>query len=103
VFDRLVVDVQVVLGHDTKGVNGGQRAAVLAVQLVDAVADRDQLALLSSRQVEVAHRALARVIVAVPFVVHASAPVLPPITVACVISRIEHGYPPDMCVVWGCP
>jgi hypothetical protein len=96
VFERLVVDVQIVLGHDTKGANGGQPAIFLAVQLVDAVTDRDKLALLAAGQVEIAHQPLARVVVAVPFVVHACAAVLPPVTVARVISRIEHGCPPDL-------
>ncbi|MFP5380589.1 MAG: hypothetical protein ACLGHP_12750, partial [Vicinamibacteria bacterium] len=31
VVERLVVDVEVVLGHDAEGADGGQRAAVLAV------------------------------------------------------------------------
>ena len=61
VFERVVVDVEVVLGHDPEGADGGQRAAVLAVQLVDVVTDHDQLALLAARQVEVAHQALARI------------------------------------------
>jgi hypothetical protein len=91
-----VIDVEVVLTHDAEGANGGQRAAVLAAQLVDAVTDRDQLALLAARQVEVAHQTLARVVVAVPFVVHARATILPPVTFARVISWIEHGCPPDM-------
>ena len=78
VFERVVVDVEVVLGHDPKGADGGQRAAVLAVQLVDVVTDHDQLALLAARQIEVAHQALARVVVvAVAFVVHARAAVAP--------------------------
>ena len=100
VFERLVVDVEVVLGHDPKGADGGQRAAVVAVQLVDAVTVHNQLALLAARQVEVAHQAFTRVVVAVPFVVHALAAVLPPVTLARVISRIEHGCPPDKALRW---
>jgi hypothetical protein len=96
VVERLAVDVQVVLRHDPEDADRSPRAAVLAVQLVDAVTDGDQLELLSSRKVEVAHRRLARVVVAVAFVVHACAAVLPSVTVARVISRIEHGCPPDM-------
>ena len=84
------------VGHDAEGANGGQRAAVLALQFVDTVAQSDQLALFAARQVEVAHQALARVIVAVPFVVHTCTAVLAPVTVSRVISRIEHGCPPDM-------
>ncbi len=91
----VVVDAEVVLRHDPEGADGGQRAAVLAVQLVDVVADRDEFAFLAARQVEVPHQALARVVVAVPVVVHTLAAVLPSVTVARVISRIEHGCPPS--------
>ena len=55
-----------------------------------------QLALITARQVKVPHQALARVVLPIPLVVHALAPVLAPVTVARVISRIEHGRPPDM-------
>ena len=41
-----------------------------------------------------------QLVVTVPFVVHARAAVLPPVTVARVISRIEHGCPPDMALRW---
>ena len=99
-FERVAVDIEVALGHDPERADSGQRAAVLAVQFVDVVTDHDQLALLAARQVEVPHQALARVVVAVPFVVHALAAVLPPVTVARVISRIEHGCPPDMALRW---
>ena len=95
-----MVDVEVVLGHDPKRADGGQRTAVLAVQFVDVVTDHDQLALLTARQIEVAHQALAGIVVAVPFVVHPLAAVFPPVTVARVISRIEHGCPPDMALRW---
>ena len=72
VFEGVVVDVEVVFGHDPKGADGGQRAAVLAVQLVDTVAIDDQLALLAARQVEVVHQAVARIVVVpVALVVHA--------------------------------
>ncbi len=98
VFARATVDVEVVLRYDSKGADSGQRAAVVAVQLVHVVADHDQLALLAARQVEVAHETLTRVIVAVPFVVHALAAAFPSLTVARVISRIEHGCPPE----WRC-
>lgn len=102
VVERLTVNVEVVLGHDAERADGGQRAAVFAVQLVHAVAVHHECALVAARQVEVAHQPLARVVVAVPFVVHACAAVLPPVTLACVISRIEHGCPPDMALRLGC-
>jgi hypothetical protein len=100
VFEPVVVDVEVVLRHDSKGANGSERAALLAVQLVDMVTMHDQLALLAARQVEVSHQTFARVVFAIPFVVHACAAVLLPVTVARVISRIEHGCPPDMALRW---
>ena len=53
VCQAVVVDVEVVLGYDPKGADGGQRAAVLAVQFVDSVAVHNQLALVAPRQVEI--------------------------------------------------
>lgn len=67
----IVVGVEVPFGHDTEGPDSGQRAAVLAVQLVSAVAIDDQFALLAARQVDVVHRAVAGiVIIPVALVVH---------------------------------
>ena len=100
VVERVVVNVEVLLGHHAEGADCGQRAAVLAIQLVDTVAMHDQFALFAARQVEVPHQALAWVVVAVAFVVHAFAALLPPVTVARVISRIEHGCPPHMALRW---
>src|SRR4029453_13128965 len=51
--ERLVVDVEVVFGHDPEGAEGGQRAAVLAVQLVGAIAINDKFALPPPWQAEV--------------------------------------------------
>ena len=52
VVEGLVVDVEVLCGHDPEGADGSQRAVVLAVQFVDAIAINDQLALLAARQGE---------------------------------------------------
>ena len=60
VFERVVVDVEGVFGHSPERTDGGQRPAMVAVQLVDVFTDHDQLALLAARQVEVVHQALAR-------------------------------------------
>jgi hypothetical protein len=60
VCEGVVVDVEIVLGHDPKGANGGRRAAVLAVQFVDSVAVHNQLPVLAARQVQVVHQAVAR-------------------------------------------
>ena len=74
--ENIVVDVEVPFGHHAEGADGSQRAAVLAVQLVDAITIYDPLALLASRQVEVAHQAVARIVVVpVTLVVHARSPV----------------------------
>ena len=83
-----MVDVEVLFGHDAEGADGGQRAAVLAVQLVDAIAVDDQLALVAARQVEVVHQAVARIVVVpVTLVVHARPPVV------AIRSRVRADHP----------
>lgn len=107
VVQRVSVDLDVTFRHHAEGADGRQRAAVLVVQLVRAVAIDDQLALVAARQVEVVHKPIARVlIVPVAFVVHARPAVieLAPITVAHIVpSRIGHGRPPSMVLSFGCP
>ena len=72
-----MVDVEVLCGHDPEGADGSQRAAVLALQLVGAIAINDQLALLAARHVEVVHQAVARIVVVpVTLVEHARPPVV---------------------------
>jgi hypothetical protein len=67
VFDGVVVEVEVVFADDSERTD-------------------DQLALLATRQVEVARQAVPRIVVVpVPVVVHALGAVLPPVTVARVI------------------
>jgi hypothetical protein len=61
--ERTPVSVEVRFGHDAEGADSGQGAARLAVQLVNAVAMDDQLALLAARQVEVVHQGVARVVI----------------------------------------
>ena len=95
-FDGVVVGIEVMLGHDAKSTDGGQGAAIVAVQLVDAVAVDDQFALVAAWQVEVAHQAIARIsTVSIAVLMH-SRTAFAAFTVARVISRIEHGCPPDM-------
>jgi hypothetical protein len=73
----VVADVEIVLGHDTNGADDSQCSVVLAVQFVDTVTIKDQLALLAARDVEVAHQTVARVvIVPVALVVHARTPII---------------------------
>jgi hypothetical protein len=70
----VVACVEVVFGHHSERADGGQRTAVLAVQLVDTVPIDDQLTLLAAWQIEVANQSVARVvIVSVPVVVDAGA------------------------------
>ena len=105
--ERLVVDVEVLFGHDPEGADGGQRAAVLAVQLVDAIAINDQLALLAARQVEVVHQAVARIVVVpVTLVVHARPPVVAiPLAVFARITPSSVRHRPSLlgCCCLGCP
>jgi hypothetical protein len=49
--EGVVLDVEVLFGHDTEGADGGQGTAILAVQFIDTVTIDDQLALLAARQV----------------------------------------------------
>jgi hypothetical protein len=70
--EGVVLDVEVLFGHDTEGADGGQRAAVIAIQFVHAVTVNDQLALMAARQVEVVHQGVAGVEIApVALVIHA--------------------------------
>jgi hypothetical protein len=67
-----VIGVEVLFGHNSERVDGGQRAAVLAVPLVHAVAIHHELAFLAARQVEVPRQGVARiVIIPVAVLVHA--------------------------------
>ncbi|MFN2444512.1 MAG: hypothetical protein ABR606_02815 [Vicinamibacterales bacterium] len=71
-FERAPVSIEILFGHDAEGADGGQRAAILAAQLVDTVAIDHKLALLAAREVEVVNQRVASVvIVSVPLVVHA--------------------------------
>jgi hypothetical protein len=49
----IVVGVEVLFGYDSERADDGQRAAVVAVQLVHTVAVDDELTFLAARQVEV--------------------------------------------------
>jgi hypothetical protein len=68
----IVVGVEVLFGHNSERADGCERAAVLAIQLVDSVAVEDQLAFIAARQVHVAHQSVTpAVIVSVPIVIGA--------------------------------
>jgi hypothetical protein len=65
-------NIEIVFRHDTERTNSSQRSAVFAIELVDAVAIDDQLALVTARQVEIAHQAIPRIVfIAVARVIHA--------------------------------
>ena len=96
--------IEIVFRHDAKRSDGSQRKAVFTVKLVDSIPVNDQFALVATRQVEVAHQNVTRVVpIPVAWVVHARAAVLSAVTFARVISRVEHGCPPDMALRLGCP
>jgi hypothetical protein len=74
VANGIGVGVEVLFWHDTERADRGQRTAVGAVQLVDAVAIDNQLAFLAAWQIEVVNQGVARVvIVSVPLAVDAGA------------------------------
>jgi len=107
VVERVVVDVELVLGNDTEGADRGQCSAVLAVQFVDTVTIQDQLALLAARQVEVVHQAVARIVVVpVTLVVHARPPfVAIPLAVFARLTPSSIRHRPSLlgCCCLGCP
>jgi hypothetical protein len=71
VVQGVVRKLQIVLRHDAKRADGGQRTAVFTVEFVDSLAIYNQLSLVAARQVEVAHQGFPRVvIITVAWVVH---------------------------------
>jgi hypothetical protein len=95
-IEAVVLDVELLFGHNTEGADGGQCAAVLAVQLVGPITIDDQLALVAARQVEVVHQAIARIVlVPVTLVVHARTPIVASAQV--VRSGAVHKNPPACC------
>jgi hypothetical protein len=61
-----------VFRHDPERTDGSQRAAVFAVELVDSIAVNDEFPLVTARQVQIAHQAIARsLVITVACVVHA--------------------------------
>lgn len=55
--------MEIALGHDTKGTNGGEYPTLRAVDLVHAIALSHWTALTSARQVEVLREHVARITV----------------------------------------
>jgi hypothetical protein len=92
---RIVVRAEVLFGHDSERANGGESAAVLAIQIVHTVAIDNDLALLATRQVEVLHQRVARiVIISVRLAVDAGADVaaIPVVVLARIVpSSVRHG------------
>ena len=105
--ESVAVGVEVLCGHNTEGAHDGEGTTVLTVQLVDATTINNQLALLAARQVEVAHQAVARIVVVpVAFVVHAPPSVVAvPLTVLAWITPSSVGHRPSLrgCCCLGCP
>lgn len=72
VVQGVVRKIEIVFRHHRERTNGGQRAAIFAVELVDSIALNNQLPLVGARQVEVAHQGFTRIVfITVPRVVHA--------------------------------
>ena len=94
VAERIVVCVEVLVGHDSERADGSQRAAVLAIQLVHTVAVHDQFKLVAARQIQVVHQRVAWiVIVSVPLAVDAGAAVvaIPVVVIARIVpSSVRH-------------
>jgi hypothetical protein len=103
VVERVAVETiiavipHIAFGHDAECADHRQRAAVLAVQLVDAIAVDDQFARLAARQVKVVHQPVARIMVgSLALVVHARPPVVA--FAGIVPSRVVHR---PSCTVFG--
>jgi hypothetical protein len=94
VANGVVVCVEVLFGHDSERADGGQRAAILAVQLVHTVAIDNEFAFLAAREIEVVNQAVARVvIVSVPLAVDAWAAIaaIPVVVLARIVpSSVRH-------------
>jgi hypothetical protein len=90
----LVVRVEVLFGHHSERADGGQRAAVLVVQLVHAVAIDNELAFFATGQIEVVSQRFAWVvIVSVPLAVNAGTAVaaIPVVVLARIVpSSVRH-------------
>jgi hypothetical protein len=71
VLKGVVRKIEIMFRHDPKRTNGGQRAAVFAVELIHSVAVNDEFTLVTARQVEVAHQGVPRIVIPVARVVHA--------------------------------
>jgi hypothetical protein len=62
VVEGIARKIQVMFRHDTKRADGGKGPAVFAVKLIDSVSVNDQFPLVTPRQVEVVHQAVARIV-----------------------------------------
>ena len=95
VLQGVVRYIEIMFRHNPKCTDGGQRAAVFAVQLVDSIAVNDQFAFVAARQVDVAHQGLAAIVwIQVAHVVHTRPIVaaIPRVVVARITpSSIGHG------------
>jgi len=97
--EGVVVDVEVLFGHDAEGAHRGKCSAVLAIQLVHVVAVDDQFARVVTRQVKIVHQSVAWVVVgSVTLVVHARTPIV--VFAQVVPSGIVH-MPSPCCSLLG--
>lgn len=89
--------IEIVFWHDAKRTDGSQRAAVLAVELVDAIAINNQLSLVATGQVEIARQAVTGVaLIPIACVVHARQFVteIPHVVLARIVPSASDIAPP---------
>jgi hypothetical protein len=91
----IVVGIEVLFGYDSERADGGQRTAVLAVQLVHTVAIDDELAFVATWKIEVVKQRVTRfVTVSVSLAVDSRADVAatPVVVLARIVpSSVRHG------------
>jgi hypothetical protein len=84
--------VQIALGHDAKGTDGGEHAAFSAVNLVHAIAFSDWLALTPPGQVQVPREHIARIAIGIAVLPTCAAStaevVIPSVTIALTVADI---------------
>lgn len=88
----LAAIVQIALGHDAKGTDGGEHAAVSAVNLVHAIAFSDWLALTPPGQGQVPREHIARIAIGIAVLLTCAASTaevaIPSVTIALTVADI---------------
>jgi hypothetical protein len=106
VLKGFVRKIEILFRHDAERTDDGQRAAVFAVKLVDSIAINDQLPLVASRQVEVPHQDVTRVVfIPIARVVHTRPFIatIPGVVFAWTTPAGVGHRPSLLCALLGCP